>query len=428
MILKGKERGNGKQLARYLLTMGDNEHVELHELRGFAADNLRAALQEIDAISRGTRCKNTMFSLSLNPPSQARVTAEGFEAAIGAVEAKLGLENYPRAIVFHEKDGRRHAHAVWSRIDSTTMKAINLSLYKEKLMGVSRSLFREHGWTLPKGLIDKRQRDPKTYTLAEYQQAKRAKADPKAIKRLFQECWAASDNGKAFAQALQSRGYTLARGDRRGVVALDFRGEVFAVAKWAGVRAKDVRARIGDGAQLPSLEQVQAKTAEQITETLRRHIVAVERKHDKRADALNRHRAQVAERQRAERAALDKAQRTRWQHEAATRSERLNTGLRGLWDRVTGAYRRSVRQNEREALDALRRDRAEKDRMIERHLDERREVHQTLKSLKGERERAIAELHAEIAAYTTPRSREGVSNSSLERMRAKDFGRTERSR
>lgn len=31
MILKAKERGDAGQLARYLLSMRDNEHVELHE-------------------------------------------------------------------------------------------------------------------------------------------------------------------------------------------------------------------------------------------------------------------------------------------------------------------------------------------------------------------------------------------------------------
>jgi hypothetical protein len=52
MILKAKERGNGKQLGLYLL-QDANEHVEVHELRGFVSDDLPAALQEIDAISAG---------------------------------------------------------------------------------------------------------------------------------------------------------------------------------------------------------------------------------------------------------------------------------------------------------------------------------------------------------------------------------------
>ena len=40
MILKAKERGDAPQLARYLLDQRDNEHVELHEVRGFISDDL----------------------------------------------------------------------------------------------------------------------------------------------------------------------------------------------------------------------------------------------------------------------------------------------------------------------------------------------------------------------------------------------------
>ncbi|MEQ3673021.1 hypothetical protein [Pseudophaeobacter sp.] len=67
-----------------------------------------------------------------------------FEKAVPAAEQKLGLTGQPRAIVFHEKLGRRHAHCVWSRIDADQMKAIKLSHYKRKLMDVSRELYRTH--------------------------------------------------------------------------------------------------------------------------------------------------------------------------------------------------------------------------------------------------------------------------------------------
>lgn len=227
MIIKAKERGDGAQLARYLLTMRDNDHVELHEVRGFVSDDLRSAFLEADAIAAGTRCQNHLFSISLNPPQAANISAEEFESAANEVERKLGLENQPRAIVFHEKDGRRHAHVVWSRIDAERMRAINLSHYKLHLRDVSRELFRVHGWEMPKGLRDWRERDPQTFTREEWQQARRAGLDPKQLKALFQECWSRSDSGASFSQALKERGFTLARGDRRGVVAIDcvFRGD-----------------------------------------------------------------------------------------------------------------------------------------------------------------------------------------------------------
>ena len=41
----------------------------------------------------------------------------------------------------HEKEGRRHAHVVWSRIDADEMKAINLPHFKVKLRDLSRDLY-----------------------------------------------------------------------------------------------------------------------------------------------------------------------------------------------------------------------------------------------------------------------------------------------
>jgi hypothetical protein len=42
MILKASQRGGSNQLAAHLLKTHDNEHVAVHELRGFSADDLRS--------------------------------------------------------------------------------------------------------------------------------------------------------------------------------------------------------------------------------------------------------------------------------------------------------------------------------------------------------------------------------------------------
>ena len=56
MIIKASQRGYGSELARHLLNTQDNEHVEVHEVYGFASDDLIEAFSEADAIARGTRC------------------------------------------------------------------------------------------------------------------------------------------------------------------------------------------------------------------------------------------------------------------------------------------------------------------------------------------------------------------------------------
>lgn len=85
-----------------------------------------------------------MFSWSFNPPKETAATKEQFLDAIERAEEKLDPADQLRAIVFHEKEGRQHAHVVWSSIDANSMKAINLPHFKNKLMSLSRELYMEH--------------------------------------------------------------------------------------------------------------------------------------------------------------------------------------------------------------------------------------------------------------------------------------------
>ena len=68
MILEENVRGNAKKLAKHLLNIQDNDHVEVHEVSGFLSDDLTEALDEIDAIARGTKYRKYLFSVSINPP------------------------------------------------------------------------------------------------------------------------------------------------------------------------------------------------------------------------------------------------------------------------------------------------------------------------------------------------------------------------
>ena len=327
VIIKAKERGDGAKLARYLLTMRENDHVELHEVRGFVSDDLLGAFREADAIAEGTRCTNHLFSISLNPPQDAAVSVEEFEKAAEDVERKLGLKGQPRAIVFHEKDGRRHAHVAWSRIDAERMRAINLPHYKLHLRDVSRDLFRLHGWEMPKGLRNWQERDPLSFTREDWQQARRAGLDPKQIKAVFQGCWSRSDWRASFAQALKERGFTVARGDRRGVVAVDYRGEIYAVARQAGVKTKDVVARLGDPEALPSVDQAKAAIAARMTDRIKGFIRQAELEAGQGRTTLDFRRSEPAGRHRQERETLKEAQDKRWTAETNTRAAKLQRGF-----------------------------------------------------------------------------------------------------
>ena len=94
MILHGSQRGGARDLAAHLMKP-ENEHVEVHEVRGFVADTLVGALREAEAISPGTKCRRHLYSLSLNPPETESVPIESFESAIDRVEAKLEGADLP---------------------------------------------------------------------------------------------------------------------------------------------------------------------------------------------------------------------------------------------------------------------------------------------------------------------------------------------
>lgn len=426
MILKAKERGDGPQLARYLLAIRDNDHVELHEVRGFISEDLPGAFGEADAIAKGTRCKNYLFSASLNPPQDVQAAVEDFERAIAEIERKLGLEGQPRAIVFHEKDGRRHAHVVWSRIDSQRMRAINLPHYKVRLRDVSRSLYLEHGWDLPRGLQDRSLRDPLNFTREEWQQAKRAGLDPRELKAVLAQCWKVSDNTASFERALRERGFWLAKGDRRGFVAVDYRGEVYSLSRYAGVKTKDIEARLGDEKPLRAVDEIKAEIAGNITRKLEAFIKDGERQARQREAVVAFRKAEMIARQQDVRQRLLAAHEQRWQAETRRRAQRLPKGFSGIWHRLTGQYSRIRAQNELEALEAYRRDRVEKDELIFKQIEERQALQRDIQTQRALAAQELMQLRGDVARFHTlgqsdrahTRERDN-SNDSVHRIRSR---------
>lgn len=357
MILHGNTRGNSKELAHHLLKE-ENERVEVYQIRGFISQTLPGALQESYALSRATKCRQHLYSLSLNPPKEGVLTSEDFKAAINKVEKQLGLDNQPRVIVFHEKRGldgdvRKHAHAVWCRIDIEKMKAIPLPFTKVRLREVSRDLFIQHNWRIPDGLLDSQNRNPRNFTLAEWQQAKRAGKDPKQVKALFQDAWTLSDGQAALKSALWEQGYVLAQG-RRGHVAVDYQGEVYPISRWTGQKAKHVRERLGELEGLPTTEQAHATAARMITTRLEELWAEQTTETIQKLEALERTRQGTQKQQNIETQELVEQQEKRQLAEQARQDARLRKGLPGLLDRFTGKRNRTLEENAVESRHTLR--------------------------------------------------------------------------
>ncbi|MEO1281977.1 MAG: relaxase [Pseudomonadota bacterium] len=395
MIIKASQRGGGKQLGLHLLRSDENEHVAVHEMRGFVSDDVVGALKEAYAVSKGTRCKQFLFSVSFNPPQDERVDIKTFENTINRLEERNKLIGQPRIIVFHEKEGRRHAHCVWSRINADTMTAQNLSHFKAKCRDLSREVYLEQGWKLPRGLMNSKERDPRNFTLAEWQQAKRQGLHTRNLQEMMAECWAASDSRRAFAHALEERGMTLAKGDRRGHVAVTHDGAVLSIARYAGVKAKDVRARLGEAKELPDVETAKQQMALQMRESVKRHIEEARSQFATSIRPLEKWRQGITSHHRDERSLLSERQEQRWRDEQAERALRLQKGVVGIWQRLTGKVEKIRQQNTAEAYQALLRDRQQTETLISQQLAERQRLQREILAVRRDHAQLLLKLRDE---------------------------------
>jgi hypothetical protein len=417
MILKASQRSGAKQLSTHLLRTDENEHVELHEISGFMSETLQGAMTEAYALSKGTKCKQFLFSVSLSPPAHESVRVEVFEKAINDIEERLGLKGQPRIIVFHEKEGRRHAHAVWSRIDAATMTAKHLPFFKTKLNELAKQLYLENSWAMPKGFENPKLRDPTSFTLKEWQQAKRAGLDPRELKSAVQDCWKRSDGATAFANALEERGLYLARGDRRGHVVLTLDGEPFALSRLIDGKTKDVNAKLGDPNQLRSVDETKALMSEKIAPRLSSYINEAKRM------ALNVMKPLVEQKQKltvahqVARKEFDTKIKDRWDNEQRERSSRTRKGWAGVWDFMTGRYFKVRKQNEFEVQFAVERDRTERHGLITSQLKERQDLQANIKTARRREAEQVLALYRDAAKFRRLREqgREGREQSPNQR-------------
>lgn len=132
---------------------------------------------------------------------------------------------------------------------------------------------------------------------------------------------------------------------------------------------------------------------------LKAFIADTQREATQRLDELAARKAELAQRHRAEREKLNAGLERRWEAETQHRAQRLPKGFSGLWHRLTGQYAKIRALNEREALEAYRRDRAAKDELIFSQLEERQALQTYIKAQRSISQQRLALLRADIANY-----------------------------
>ena len=231
--------------------------------------------------------------------------------------------------------------------------------------------------------------NPLNFKLKEWQQAKRVERDPKRVKQIFQDCWAISDSLSAFQSALEVRGYYLARGDRRGLVAIDWQGEVYSVSRWCGVRAKQVSDRFGDLSHLRSVDEVKGELGQKVAEKEKVMASEVVVQVRQAQDTLKEKRNALVAMQRVEREELEQRLTHRWQVEEIARAARFRKGLKGIWDWLTGRRSRTAAQNEHEVALARQRDAEERQQLVDAQLKMRRELQRQIRNVNSRKDKVF---------------------------------------
>src|SRR4051794_1460195 len=206
MFAKGKIRGNGGQLARYLMTGDEGERVELidtHGLEPFGRNSVAAFAALQDIADANTRSTNPFFHGHIRLPANERLTDAQWMETLELMEKRLGFEGQPRIATFHinEATGEKHLHVGWCRVDLEAMKDIDPGLYKNDLRELCRE--QEQAYDLRK-LDNERQPHDRAPAAPqnEMEESRRLATDVRDIRNTILNCLEHSDNGRSFKAAL----------------------------------------------------------------------------------------------------------------------------------------------------------------------------------------------------------------------------------
>lgn len=405
MILKASQRGGGQDLATHLMNTHANERMEILDVRGTVARDLHGAFAEWQAASTATNCKKYIYSLSISPdPAQRNLSRAELDDYIARIEKRLGLEGQSRAVVVHVKEGREHYHAVWSRIDTEQLRAVQIYRDHIRLQEITKQFAKERGLRLPEKMRDDNRKDrfkdrDKRVSHAEKQQEERTGVTKEERRRDITDCWKRSDTAASFTAALEEKGYYLAQGDKRGYVVVDRYGEIHSLSRQIeGVKARDISARLPAPDKLRSIPEARQLSARKYAPRVREEFklqadtrrADLEKMQKHRRATLNKKMEALAARHKRERDALIE------KHMAQNAPPEPPTGLAGFLGRITGITKIiKARQRKKDALRMARQNKALIARE-RRHTREIQEFMRQMRALARVEKREIRSLHTAL--------------------------------
>lgn len=228
MVIRGGTRGNGGQLAQYLVTLKDNENIQILEVDGRTgpganADYLNDTLLSMAIMADLTKSQKGLYHAQINPAYAEDKNMDWYKAA-DILGKELGLEEQRRIIVLHEKKGRTHAHVVWERYDHDTGNIKSDSFSR---------------------LAQDRARKDMEIEFGHNPTPHRNKHRPE-LKASLTQLWHQTGTGAQFLNACKNNGYMIAHGvGRNPFMVVDENGRSYdLVRQLKEVRLKDVRQRL----------------------------------------------------------------------------------------------------------------------------------------------------------------------------------------
>lgn len=165
------------------------------------------------------------------------------------------------------------------------------------------------------------------------------------------------------------------------------------------MNTKELQARLGDPANLPSVAVTRENLSRRMTKTLENHQKTVRNQLRQEAEPILRERLAMRQKHREERKTMKEFHDQRKAQETKKRADKLPRGLLGIWHRLTGKYQIARIENEALAKQCEKRDREQKQFLVERQLQDRQKLQDQYKAIKGEHNSVLQNLREHTAHY-----------------------------
>lgn len=248
MVISGNIRGNGKQLAQYLISKGENERLWIFEVDGMMnADEeyLRQTILSMELMAEMTKSDKAFFHAQINPANgeDKRMTPEQWTQAADILAHQLGYHNQRRVIVMHQKKDRTHAHVVFERYNYQTGKLVD-NKHSRLKMDSSRKVMEE---------------------AFGHKRTPHRNKNKNELKEVATRLWNSTKTGAEFIHAARKEGYIVAEGmANRPFMIVDKQGRSFNLVRQIdGVRTKDVRERLRHEQLTPERKAIEIMRAQQ---------------------------------------------------------------------------------------------------------------------------------------------------------------------